>query len=274
MPSTYAHRKFGQDVLSLLPDKEHTLIENNRALYDIGLHGPDILFYFRPLSQHWLRWLGGRMHGESGYTFFSRAAMTLCAGGEPGADLAYLYGFVCHFALDRACHGYINRTEANTSLTHDEIEGEFDRFLLVRDGLDPLSARPADHIHPNRENAEVIARYFEKVKPLQIEEALHTMVLVHELLRCPHPAKRGIVEGAFRLTGKYDSLHGHIINLQPDPRCRGTNRHLLELYEAAIPEAAEMIRAFAGCARGERSWPPVYDDNFVSEHIERKRKYV
>lgn len=274
MPSTYAHRRFGQDVLSLLPEEERAVIEENRALYDIGLHGPDILFYFRPLSQHWLRWLGGRMHGESGYTFFSRATMTLCTRGEPRADLSYLYGFVCHFALDRACHGYINRTEANTSLTHDEIEGEFDRFLLVRDGLDPLSAHLADHIHADSENAEVIARYFDKVRPLQIEEALRTMVISHELLRCPHLSKRIVIEGALRLAGKYDSLHGHIINLHPDPRCRGTNCHLIQLYETALPEAAEMISTFKACARGERSWPSIYDDNFVSEHISRKRKFI
>lgn len=274
MPSTYAHRRFGQDVLPLLPEKCRTVAEKNRELFDIGLHGPDILFYFRPLSQHWLRWLGGRMHGESGYSFFERASMTLCTRGEPEEDLAYLYGFVCHFALDRACHGYINRTEANTSLTHDEIEGEFDRFLLARDGLDPVRAHLADHIHPGLQNAEVISHYYEGVKPLQIDEALHTMVLSHELLRCPDLAKRALVEGALRLAGKYDSLHGHIVGLHPDPRCRRISPHLLQLYEAALPEAAEMIGTFLSCARGVRDWPSLYDDNFVSEHIVRKRRWV
>lgn len=274
MPSTYAHRRFGQDILPFLADNCCSVIEENRSLFDIGLHGPDILFYFRPLTQHWLRWLGGRMHGESGYAFFSRASMTLCSLGEPPADLAYLYGFVCHFALDRACHGYINRTEANSSLTHDEIEGEFDRCLLVRSGQDPLRADLAGHIRPDRRNAQVIARYFEGARPQQIDEALHEMVLAHDLLRCPAPAKRAAVEGALRLTGKYDSLHGHIINLRPDPRCRDINAHLLRLYASALSEAAEMIDTFLPCARGVRDWPSVYDDNFVSEHIARKRSWI
>ena len=40
MPSTYAHRRFGADVLALLPDGLRATLEQHRELYDIGLHGP------------------------------------------------------------------------------------------------------------------------------------------------------------------------------------------------------------------------------------------
>ena len=41
MPSTYAHRRFGANVLEHLPDELRAQLEQNRELYDIGLHGPD-----------------------------------------------------------------------------------------------------------------------------------------------------------------------------------------------------------------------------------------
>ena len=44
MPTTYAHYKFGKEVLSALPRPLQNSIEAHRELFDIGLHGPDILF--------------------------------------------------------------------------------------------------------------------------------------------------------------------------------------------------------------------------------------
>ena len=57
MPSTYAHRRFGANVLEHLPDELRAQLEQNRELYDIGLHGPDLLRW----PMHWvlcatLRW--------------------------------------------------------------------------------------------------------------------------------------------------------------------------------------------------------------------------
>lgn len=39
MPTTYAHYKFGKEVMSALPRPLQNAIENNRELFDIGLHG-------------------------------------------------------------------------------------------------------------------------------------------------------------------------------------------------------------------------------------------
>ena len=44
-PSTYAHRRFGTNVLEHLPDELRAQLEQNRELYDIGLHGPDPVSY-------------------------------------------------------------------------------------------------------------------------------------------------------------------------------------------------------------------------------------
>ena len=44
MPTTYAHYKFGKEVISALPRPLRSTVENHRELFDIGLHGPDIHF--------------------------------------------------------------------------------------------------------------------------------------------------------------------------------------------------------------------------------------
>ena len=52
MPTTYAHYKFGNEVISALPRPLQSSIENHRELFDIGVHGPDILFYYQPIKKN------------------------------------------------------------------------------------------------------------------------------------------------------------------------------------------------------------------------------
>lgn len=61
-----------------------------------------------------------------------------------------------HFALDSTCHGYSENKIRMTGITHMEIETEFDRYLMVRDHLNPVTHHPTDPIHPARGNARII----------------------------------------------------------------------------------------------------------------------
>ena len=52
MPAVYAHRRFGEKVLAACQnDVARTAIESYLDLYNIGLQGPDILFYYDPLRK-------------------------------------------------------------------------------------------------------------------------------------------------------------------------------------------------------------------------------
>ena len=48
MPSTYAHYKFGQEIRHKLTRKEKQIIDEFPDNFNIELHGPDILFYYKP----------------------------------------------------------------------------------------------------------------------------------------------------------------------------------------------------------------------------------
>lgn len=70
MPSTYAHFRFGQQVYHRLPEKLRSQIQPYKNLFDIGLHGPDLLFYYRPLISNRINRIGYAMHNKSGYAVF------------------------------------------------------------------------------------------------------------------------------------------------------------------------------------------------------------
>ena len=64
MPSTYAHYRLGQQVRQALSGPQREAVEAWPALYLIGLHGPDILFYYHPLSSHPVKAVGHLLHGR------------------------------------------------------------------------------------------------------------------------------------------------------------------------------------------------------------------
>ena len=64
MPTTYTHYRFGKEVISALPRPLQGAIENHRELFDIGLHGPDILFYHKALIKYPVNAQGGSLTVE------------------------------------------------------------------------------------------------------------------------------------------------------------------------------------------------------------------
>ena len=129
MPSTYAHYRMGQEVIKQVSVPAHDIIMKHKQLYDIGLHGPDILFYYHPLVTNPVNAIGYGLHERSGKYFFGKAAEIIETASDKEAALAYIYGFICHFALDSTCHGYIDEKIAQSGVSHMP-NGEFSNICL------------------------------------------------------------------------------------------------------------------------------------------------
>ena len=245
MPSTYAHRRFGADVLQQLPAALQDQIGKKRALFDVGLHGPDLLFYYHAAKSNPVSALGNAMHEQPGRVFFERARGVVQQAKDRDAALAYALGFVCHFALDSTCHPYVEAYTRQSGVSHCEIETEFDDMLLRRDGHDPKSFFTASHIKPSRERAEVIAPFYEGVTVDETLAAMKGMITVHHLLQAANPVKRWVVLTGMRVAGKYEFMHGLVANPQPNPKCVQSSQKLEELYKTAVPLAVRLIEEYA-----------------------------
>ena len=82
MPTTYAHYRFGRDVYKHLPKEAQTIISSHGGLYNIGLHGPDLLFYYKIYKKNPVSSAGFAMHDQPGYEFFQQAAQVMKSGTE------------------------------------------------------------------------------------------------------------------------------------------------------------------------------------------------
>lgn len=243
MPASYAHYRFGREVLTLLPEAQRAAAEKHRALYDIGLHGPDIFFYYHPLWSNPVSRVGYAMHEEAGREVFRRFAALWERDGREEAEGAYLAGFLCHFALDSACHGYVGEM-VDLGVSHTLLEMQLDRSFLVQDGLDPVKQDLVPHIHPSTANARVIARFFPQVTERQVEASLTGMIQGHHLLMAPNRPKRLLLETGISLIGKTESLGGMVMSEAPSKACKNMVDRLQALYAEAVPVAVALIEAF------------------------------
>lgn len=250
MPAAYAHYRFGQEVTECLPFVYRKTIEKHQALYDIGVHGPDILFYYRPISSNEISEAGYAIHDKPAAEFFQRAVRLYQESADPEALKAYLYGFICHFALDSTCHPYIEKMEKESGLSHTELETELERYFMQKDGLNPDEYIPIRHIHPSDEAGEIIAPCFDSITPEQITASLKWMIFIHRLFHAPDHegqkiSKRKLLYLALKLIGKYDSMQGLIMKPEPAKNCESYCVLLNNLYTEAVTVASSLIQNYA-----------------------------
>lgn len=244
MPTTYTHYRFGQDVLKVLPKPLRDSIQKNRQLYDIGVHGPDILFYYKVLLKNRINRIGVELHGEPGKVFFQQAAHIIKKSPDSAGARAYIYGFITHFALDSEIHKYVEKMIQVSGISHHEIETELDRHLLEIDQRQPLSHNRTKHIHPSKENSRVIAAFYPDITPMQIEKSLKGQIFIHDLLKTPTHEKRRRLLRAMKITQTYKPLHGLVMKDLPSDQNKEYSQILAGIYSSSVMVAASLILNF------------------------------
>ena len=130
VPAIYAHDRFGKIIYKNLEGELRRIVSENYTQYRIGLQGPDIFFFYKPLRDTEVVKYGNHMHEVSAYGFFKDAIKILNQRDIKDNEYAYLIGFICHYMLDSECHGYIDHMVEEIGVPHIEIEEEFDKMLL------------------------------------------------------------------------------------------------------------------------------------------------
>ena len=241
MPAVYAHRRFGGEVLAVCENPmARAAIQRFPALYQIGLQGPDLLFYYDPLRSNRYKDAGNAMHDASAAPFFEAAAARVNGLAEGQAVLSYLLGFVCHFALDSECHSYVEYEIQRTGHGHIAIETALEGALMEADGVDWTTHNPAGYIVVNEVNARVIARIL-PAGPHEIRTSLANMKLMNRLLMPSCKTKNYLTQRFLELAGKWDVLGGLLIYALDRPAYAEGCARLEQLAEGAVPVALELM---------------------------------
>lgn len=261
MPAFYAHYRFGQEVMRELPEELQQQIQKYRELYEIGLHGPDILFFYHPVRRHPVGQIGVRIHHELGRTFFEQAIPAIRNSDRQEAMLVYGMGAVCHLALDAACHPYINRYEKQAGISHHEIEKELEKYLMKKDGEDPFHWDFRKHLSTKMTWAKLIAAFY-GLRPVQIHQSIEGFLTFSRLFFTTGRWKRTAIFIVLRLAGCYRETRGFFANQTDNGLCRISNRRLEELMKENVPVAAAMIEELNEAVFGDGRLSAWYDRSF------------
>ena len=244
MPAVYAHQLFGYEVLKKLPHTLTDLINAHKTQFQIGLQGPDYLFFYKPLSKNTISQTGYTMHYAPAKDFLEKVLPVIHEEGITSPAYAYLLGFICHFMLDSTCHPYVEEKVIELGFNHIEMESEFERFLLLKNNHNPLSYPTCKLIPTDDVTAMTIASLYEGITVPKVKRALLSMYYYKMLLTSPHSVKRNLLISLLHVTGHYESMQGHLLRPDANPKSATTNPELLQLFKEAIPDTVSILQDF------------------------------
>lgn len=246
MPSSYAHYRFGVWGYSQLPEEIRKTVQRFRQLYDVGLHGPDLFFYYQPLFHTKMGNLGHTYHAVNGREFFEAAAARLRENPSEGAT-AYLFGLLCHFALDSSCHPMIRATAAEGKAGHTELETEFDRHLLALDGKNPPHTQNlSGHMKLTWGGCVTVSEFYPPATAYTIRRCILTMALVTRVLASKN---RDLLQRVFSIGGTKSAEM--VMYPRPNHKCVQLIDPLMQHYEEAQQRFASMAAQLAAAIHGE-----------------------
>lgn len=226
MPAGYAHYRFGQTVRPLLTGKAARAVQSCTQLFDVGLQGPDLFFYYNPVLKTKIGSIGHVLHYQSGKALFERSCAMLRNAPIEGR-LAYLYGMLAHYSLDSVCHPVVEAAAEQGIASHLELEAELDRTLLELDGRTPAYRQNlGPYFRLTRGECAAVADFYPPATAGNIHTCSANMVILHRMMA---GKSRGIMKRAYNLAGK----GGMLLREKPDERCTKTVEHLISLFDSA-----------------------------------------
>ena len=241
MPTTYTHYAYGQDVYRMLSPKLQSKIHPYINYYNIGVHGPDILFYYRSISKNAVNQYGVKVHDEPMRCFLCHAFSVFKRQRRKGAAFAYLAGFMSHYILDSTCHPYIRQRMKETGISHAEMETDWDYMMMQRDYRNPLHYKVARHIRTGLAYSSVIGPYYD-IDARKVSAGLWYMKLILNHVFHSHFGVKRTVTAFLNenfLPGL--SFQHYFRKKKMNPKNRENCRELYNLYKGSRKECVQMI---------------------------------
>ena len=275
MPACLTHTYFAKAVAQSLGE---TGLENTPE-YIWGAQGPDFLFchrFFPWMKGRSLKGYGNRLHSDvKPSATFSALREFLSRHPDPGYR-AYVFGFVCHYALDSTAHPYVNalatelaaqRPWETVNTMHGEVEASLDAIILRREtGMLPSQVNVKQMFPKNESAQRRIAKLYQAV----LLSACGEDVPEGELLRATNDAhfvfsllndRTGLKRQLFQRVekGKPSLVTSHIVpiteedgvdfaNIQHSPWGDPPREDsFFDLYGQAEQLAKRLITEFDGC---------------------------
>ncbi len=275
MPGFTTHYILGMKAYNDMPANSlKAIIAKYRWLYQLGLQGPDMFFYYIPILRHRdYRNVGSYMHEHHISDFFDtylRHMNTIPSKQQREECLSYFCGYLCHYIGDSICHPYVygrigHDTEHPAGRIHGmhaALENDIDAILLMHyKHKKPSEFNQAATICLNGMETQFISRFLSdvinetyypityrnnfQVTPAMVHRSIVAMRFGCRTLADPNDSKRNkiaYVESLFRrnhiaskkLVTDHISNPRRVLNLDHEIWCNPWDRS--QASDASFPE--------------------------------------
>lgn len=317
MPNIITHKIFAEEVWKQIKKKDiRSMIDKYPQIFYIGSNGPDFLFFhhvkpWEAYKSHALNRLGSKVHSYHINEFYKTAIA--CVQSQKDEHMkemmsVYLFGHLCHWALDKTAHPYIFYRTGNckgiSAGYHHRFESMMDTMML--DKFYQMSIKEFESYKICEFDDDIlkaIARiyvpvakkvYHQDVKVHDLREALNSWKDVQKMLHDPSNIKYSIVKTIEGILHKPWAISGNIVRPEIDERfdVLNENRELwkhpcdenitscasfMDLFEEAIIIAVKVIDQTYGSIEYNADVQGVLDilqdatyDSGMSDHQEMK----
>ncbi len=261
MPTTYAHWRFGDTCLKTLPKPARRIAEAYRPLYDIGAQGPDVFFHCPVIRRGEVARYGSRLHHTPMRETLKGFRQNWLLAGNRDEALAYLLGFLAHFMLDSYCHGYIELKALREGPSHNKIESQYDRHLMLQDGHDPYRTKVTFSLHPSASAARMMAQLYGTWDEKIMNKSVKNQIFYRDLLRDSNSFKRTFLSTAMKIIGarKFEDM---MMGPEELPLCIASNQRLDKYFRAAAEHYASLAENLQAFFTGGTEPDPYFDHDF------------
>lgn len=199
MPDLTTHYLFGDSVYNDVNEDIKILLDKYKNEFNIGLQGPDILFFHNALNlkiskkSFSLPRIGSKMHTELIDEVLNYMKLYIATLEYPSAEhdilSSYYLGYICHYILDKTVHPYVYylvdrmkeklKKETEHSI-HIKIESELDVILYEKLKSEHISNfNVKNEMSLSTVSKNVIAKMYSDM----IRELFDTQVEVLEIMK-------------------------------------------------------------------------------------------
>ncbi len=244
MPAVYAHALFGKKVYKCLEGECKDTIRKYKKYYILGLQGPDILFFYRPVYHNKVNKIGIGIHRENIEVFIKKAVDTVKIYGTDSPECAYVLGFICHYMLDSASHPFVDSEIKRTGVDHITIESEFESDLMLFDGRNPYTYDLRRLLPYDKDMAQHISRLYDGLSNAEINEAIRCMRFGKRMLCYDNKIKARLLIFFFKIFGVYRIVFPHMIYPNRGIDADYSNKQLKLLLDGAVEETSDILMDF------------------------------
>jgi hypothetical protein len=257
MPAIAAHYRFGQEVLGLLPDSIRTFIEEHRPAFDLGLQGPDLLFYYKVWKKNEVVELGHEIHWRTAASFMTSALKNLKQGPASPEAEAYLMGFACHFVLDSTFHGRISEL-ARSEKDHRLLEQELDRQVM-----ETCSCGRHEFVNTGGSDLGWLTLLYPGVSLKTLKRCAFNMMRLTALLDSRNPLIKGLIWISEKALNKGGSFSSMSLKGYPDKKYYSPAREIYDGMNSAAASGAEAVKSVYFSLKEGMDLQSSFEKNFL-----------